>query len=716
MKKLILYLIIFLIPLPFFGQEYLSAINGNSILQGFQKYHKQSPLSKSSFYLAEPLLLPFYDDFSKITIYPDTSRWVDNEAFINSTFAYFPPNYGVATLDAIDADGNVYSNATPYTFQADKFTSKPIRLDAEFNANGDSIRPLTLADSIYFSFYYQPQGLGDVPLLQDSLVLEFGYYNEDTVFSHFDYVLVYGYQYAEAMQLFGGEWLPPDYVILPYEYCDSIPTVLQDTFYIYDSLLIPCDSVFTLGVDWESVWHAEGDTLEVFLDEKNVFFEYVVIPMDSVKWLRNDFQFRFKNYASISNINSWQSNTDHWHLDNIYLNWGRTREDKFSNEVSFIRDGQSFVTDYTSMPYGHYAGDPVFYRKDSMEVFVNNLDSIDHTFRYNYYVQNELGDTLPNYLIADTYQFLSPYFSQDVDYYPPFTKPPIKYYFISPSDDTANFRISHVVYNSEDLSIGDTLIYKQKFRNYFSYDDGSAEAGYGLSPGGSKLAIRFKSELVDSLRGVQMFFNKTFNENNNYLFHITVWNDNNGIPGEELFQYESVRPEFTDSLNKFYTYIFPEPFKLGINQYYIGWEQTTNHNLNIGFDRNTNSKSKNFYNTNGTWVNSSFEGSIMIRPVVGKPIPLNTARHAIEKGKLIVYPNPVRSGDHVNIKINESNYTQETLKDIFVNISDMYGKTMLHMPYAEKINTSQFRPGLYILSLYNNSYSIHHSAKLLISK
>ncbi|MCD4698730.1 MAG: T9SS type A sorting domain-containing protein [Bacteroidales bacterium] len=717
MKKSILYILISLIPVIFYGQEYLSGISSNAVIKKHIKNSKQDFSQKSLFERAESILLPFYDDFSEISIYPDTSRWLDNEAFINSTFAYFPVNYGVATLDAIDANGNVYPEASPFTFLADRLTSKPIRLDAEFDEIGDSIRPLTLADSIYFSFYYQPQGLGDIPLAHDSLVLEFGHYNEDTIFSHFEMTWVYGYQYDSAMAQFGGEWLPPEYPILPYETCDSIVTVLQDTFFIYDSLLIPCDSVFILDTEWTSVWSAEGDTLDpVFLDENDVFFKYVVIPMEDELWLRADFQFRFKNYASVSSINSWQSNTDHWHIDKVYLDWGREYADKFVHEVSFVKDGESLITGHTSMPYKHYAGDIVYYKKDSINVFVNNLDSVNHSFKYNYFVMNEAGDTLPPFLIDDIFNGLDPYYGQDVHNYPPFTSPPVKYFYTSFSDDTANFTISHVIYDQDDPSIGDTLIYHQKFRNYFSHDDGTAEAGYGLAPAGAKLAVRFKTEEPDSLRGVQMFFNKTVNDNNNRLFHITVWNDNNGIPGEMIYQLENMRPQFTDSLNLFFTYKFDEPYKLGIQHFYIGWEQTTNVNLNIGFDRNINSKSNNFYNATGTWLNSSFEGSIMIRPVVGKPIPQGDQYQKIEKSKLRVYPNPVKSGQPFHLGFDNLFGYNEDFKNVQVIITDIFGKQVSRQTYNDRIDTFGLSPGIYLVHIESNELKEYYTAKLLITK
>ncbi|MCF8368020.1 MAG: T9SS type A sorting domain-containing protein [Bacteroidales bacterium] len=714
MKKILLNILLTILPVVFFGQEYLSGISSNAVIQNYLLKHKTQNQYKSSFETVEPLLLPFYDDFTTITIYPDTSRWLDNEAFINSTFGYFPVNYGVATLDAIDANGNVYPEATPYTFLADRFTSKPIRLDAIFDDNGDSIRPITLADSVYFSFYYQPQGYGDIPLAHDSLVLEFGFYS-DTIFSHFDRVWVYGYQYEEAMAQFGGEWLPPEFGILPYTSCDSIVTVLQDTFYIYDSLLIPCDSVFILDTDWTSVWRAEGDSLEVFLDEEDVFFKYVIIPIEDEAWLRKDFQFRFKNYASISNINSWQSNTDQWNLDKIYLNWGRSVKDKYSKEVSFIKDGESLITDHTSMPYSHYAGDVIFYKKDSISIFVNNLDSISHNYKYKYFVQNEGGDTLPSFQINNIFETLDPYYGQDVSDYPPFAYPPVKSYYTSLSNDTADFTVTHVIYDQNDPTVGDTLIYHQEFRNYFARDDGTAEAGYGLAPAGAKLAIKFKLEEVDSLRGVQMFFNKTLNDNNDRIFHICVWTDNSGKPNELLYKWENRRPIFTDSLNVFHTYIFPEALKLGKNSYYIGWEQTTNDNLNIGFDRNTNSKNKNFYNANGTWLNSSFEGSIMIRPMVGKPIPQASTNQKIVKKGLKIYPNPIKRGQTVTIKIDGLNSTS-LHSQMYLSVFDIFGKQQISGVIEDKFGTDVLKPGIYIIQIRDEAMQLVYSGKLIITQ
>ena len=103
------------------------------------------------------------DDFSYRSPYPDPSLWADNYAYINNGYAVDPPTIGVATMDALDQNGSVYDFATisPETFDADLLTSHPINLN------------YPASDSIYLSFFYQPQGNGVEPMPHDSLFLDF---------------------------------------------------------------------------------------------------------------------------------------------------------------------------------------------------------------------------------------------------------------------------------------------------------------------------------------------------------------------------------------------------------------------------------------------------------------------------------------------------------------------------------------------------------------
>ena len=132
------------------------------------KYKKQIALTKGSKSQKSETIytsltdLPFFDDFSQNEIFPNGSRWIDNDVFINSSYPDSPPSIGAATFDAINGSGAMYDNADTDPFSADKLTSLPFDLSK-----------YTISDNIYLSFFYQPQGKGDPPDDGDSLILEF---------------------------------------------------------------------------------------------------------------------------------------------------------------------------------------------------------------------------------------------------------------------------------------------------------------------------------------------------------------------------------------------------------------------------------------------------------------------------------------------------------------------------------------------------------------
>ena len=187
MKKGIIFFIIIVFPVMIFSQEYLSGLSSNPVIKSYLKSTGKAFQNKSYVEYYESLTLPFNDDFSNISIYPDTAKWINDEVYINADFAVYPVNYGVATFDVLDANGDIYPEASPFSFIADRLISYPIRLDSIIS-EGYEITP---ADSIYLSFYYQPQGRGDYPMSYDSLVIDFGLYNGDTIFSHIDYFWFY---------------------------------------------------------------------------------------------------------------------------------------------------------------------------------------------------------------------------------------------------------------------------------------------------------------------------------------------------------------------------------------------------------------------------------------------------------------------------------------------------------------------------------------------
>ena len=150
-----------LLAFPATGQEYAGHLLCNPNL-----FNKQVPtqLAKKTT-AASPLSLPFFEDFTGYGVYPDSSQWQDYQVFINNTMGFKPVSRGVATFDALDYRGIPYDSFSNTNFRyADSLTSQPINM---------SLNTVVPGDSVYFSFFYQPQGNGYYPLIQDSLMLYF---------------------------------------------------------------------------------------------------------------------------------------------------------------------------------------------------------------------------------------------------------------------------------------------------------------------------------------------------------------------------------------------------------------------------------------------------------------------------------------------------------------------------------------------------------------
>ena len=75
----------------------------------------------------------------------------------------------------------------------------------------------------------------------------------------------------------------------------------------------------------------------------------LLIVIDSAIFLTNDFQFRFRNYATIS------GNFDHWHIDYIKIDeFVNPNDINELNDVSFVYNSPSFLKRYTQMPWTHF--------------------------------------------------------------------------------------------------------------------------------------------------------------------------------------------------------------------------------------------------------------------------------------------------------------------------------------------------------------------------
>lgn len=576
---------IFAIVIFFFSHTYLNAqeiltdLNDNPAISG------KNITAKTKNGNIDTIQLPFIDDFSNRSHIPNQSLWVDQYTFINNSYGIGMVSAGVATFDALNQYGKHYSNASETPFVADMLTSKPINLEGVDK------------NSLYLSFYYQPQGYGNAPEWNDSLILQF----KDTADNWITQWKAFGCTY------------------------DSFRT---------DTLKISPGYLF--------------DTVE---------FKQTILPVNDSAFIYNAFCFRFVNHASLTpgSRPSEATNCDHWNIDYVHLDTGRNENDLIHNDIAFVKESRMFLKKYTSVPWKHYSDftkndDNITYPR--MYVRNNSNEAYDVSPARIHYI-----DQYSNWRDSITIGSKEiPPFQNIEDLERQLTEIPIKYN----GADSAHFTIlSTLKTGDQDLiSSNDTIEKTLICNNYYAYDDGTAEKRYGIDANGGYVAYRFTTAKADTLRGAKIFFPRNNPEDAaSTTFALCVWdNDPNKNQPGHLRIIESgshMRTEYGESVNEFVT-IELDTAILVSGTFYIGWKQLSDSYLHIGFDANNNNKSEIFYSIYGEWTNTQFRGSLMIRPILSDKT-IKKAEKKIAKKELGVYPNPSSGNINITLENEETN-------------------------------------------------------------
>jgi hypothetical protein len=452
---------------------------------------------------------------------------------------------------------------------------------------------------------------------------------------------------------------------------------------------------------WKLVFGIPGDSVRPFKE--------AIIPVRDTAWLHTGFRFRFVNLASLAKTAQDPGkidNDDHWNIDYVRLETNRSDTDTLVDDVAFTSPLYSCLYDYESVPWTHY---PMLANKQARPFLIlnyyNNFNltrKVDrnfsvkgNTYNYNYILTSEniTGNSLQEY-------------RPDLEKIPP------------GSGDSAKFLVRSWLTTDNLLSSkayrwNDTINYVQKFSNYYAYDDGSAETGYGLSgegTNGAKLGLQFIAPISDTLRGIMIYFNRSYKDANlNINFQLAVWNNSNGRPGDLIYSEDvaSITSKYS-GLNHFNYYKFSSPVFVP-DTFYVGWIQTAETYLNVGLDLNRIHNNRAYYNINGTWYPSSIKGSIMLRPILGKDF--NTAVRNVTLNRdqrLKIYPNPATNT--VSIRMDDPTQAFGTRLSIY-SMQGVLLQSYNELP--QTIDVTALKPGPYLI-LTTSSRGEQEWQKLLI--
>jgi hypothetical protein len=665
----------------------LYALHGNAALIQYNKGKKSGPINgrtprPSNDTLLHGISLPFYDDFSYAGPYPNPSLWLDQYVFVNHTKAIGPPTLGVATFDGLNQFGYPYdSTVTSANLNPASPTSSDTLTSHPIRLDSiPHISGLSPADSVYLSFYYQGEGFWASPLSDYELDLD---------------------------------------------------------------LYSPIDSA------WYNVWSVVGNAMNYYPDSA---WHIVMIPITDSSYFANGFQFRFRN------LSCGCGDDDHWHIDVVELSNQRYLKDTIFQDVSFVYDLQSPLKNYTQMPYNQYTGasdmrDSIYAVLRSNEYdTLNPGDSTQIAVSTYYNIFNPSGTSL---LPGDTGNLnasdnLSSYYNAGYCDDPALIHPSLNN-FIYPTPIvfgdifTTKFYVANPGGNHtihlDAYPQNDTTVFHQIFSNYFAYDDGSAEAAYGIEstngPGNYQIAAQYVLNKTDTLRSIDIFFDPIIDVGilATSPFNLMVWADNGGVPGvqiyndtiynDSLLRYPYFAPNYPTSgiprENRFLRYGLLKPLIINAGQvFYIGINQVYNYPaIPIGFDMNTDYHDNMFYNANNPnypgWYDlpgdedPSYRGSLMMRPVFGDSLlalGIKKYNNTIS-ANIMVYPNP--AADEVFIQ------SDNTITKIVV--TDLIGNLVIQQTEnpVQRINTTSLQNGAYLIKAFTDK-GLTDTKKLIISR
>jgi hypothetical protein len=563
---------------------------------------------------------PYVQDSARIFFQPvnDPQKiWLDEYAYHNYRFAKDPRSLGVVTFDGLDETGYPYEIGTAMTNYADKLTSKPIDL-----------QPYNSSDSLYFSFLYQAEGLGDIPESGDSLIVEF---------------------YAPELQ------------------------------------------------EWNRVWGVEGDTVYPFRAAN--------ILVSNPIYFKKGFQFRFRNYGSLA------GGLDHFHVDYVHLRTLSAYDDTLFKDFAFVYPLNSLLQTYTSVPWDHYKESTTSKMTDSLLIKLHNGSPTAENYQ-NGQVSVSYNSTLEGNFILQGFNLAE----SNINYNPQTTH-------TSYNDCSNGYEFDRTKLGIEqsfevrasasaqfpNFTLNDSTVFYQEFYNYYSYDDGTAEAAFGPTGTQARLAIEYNSYQADSLIGVNIHFVPSVTDVSSNIFLLTVWNDNNGKPGSVIYEDDVFfprNPQYGDNENVFITYYFKDTMKVAVGtKFHIGWRQLDAVRLNAGLDRNIDNSSKIRYSVDGgfTWLSSPFAGSAMIRPVFSTALDTTLAQiDFIETKDIILYPNP--TSDIVHFKENNMEVTYQFV--LYNSIGQF-----IESNYASEVELTDLDRGIYFVQFPEVSSKIFKIVK-----
>ncbi len=544
----------------------------------------------------DPLLLPFFDDFSSTPVndktnpaagFPSEDRWErSSNVWVNEGLGINPPSVNVATLDGLTGAGTRYSEQVLDNGFRDTLMSRPIDLSTDYVGLGER-------SSVYLSFFYQWHGNGEPPDANDFIRVEF---------------------------------LDVDGVWTTVQEITTLPTHVRDEFI---QVLIPIGDEKFFHSGFQFMFRNYG-RLSGPYDTWNL--DYIYLDKG-----RNENDLNYLDRAIASRIGPafdgyYSVPIDHFRATPLYT--------PPQVDIRNLRPGPDGApTDYEVLfTFDNYTD--------------GSLDRITMPF-------GPVGSKYPDNNLQPGERFRSTIktTSNGIDIGDPSFD--YEDYFL-PSADSIKLRLALSIYEPDlgDFAANDTISQVYVLDDYYAYDDGTAEYAVVLSQADDQVAYRFNTITPgpQQLVGFDVYI-PPYSINGYTTAEFFVMDaDENGEPNQRLMTATHiVRRTARDAFQR--VVIEPVPVE---GQFFIGWKGSFTGQIRVGIDYSNNTVDRIYEDISGImengkikWfpVNGLTEGSLMIRPNFGEPGPISGIKP--EKKSIAVYPNPSRGIFYVDGKVTD---------------------------------------------------------------
>ena len=455
---------------------------------------------------------------------------------------------------------------------------------------------------------------------------------------------------------------------------------------------------------WVKVWPKGASKTKVIATLAGADFQSDSIYIDTTLFLHGGFQFMFESVGSLT------GNFDVWNIDQIHLDSGRNTQ--YTNDYAFGKSMTSLLKNYRAMPYEQFM----------LDIDGELADEVGSTFYSSINTSNIINDSF--YILRDTISgvelektmsnfdtgipgaiIISSLGSFDAVYSPNKTLIETNLNSFTPTDEVV---VLSLEMNAERIDLIDTNNSQTSYTvldNYYAYDDGTAETGFGIIGTGG-IACKFSLNKASELKSLDLSFVRNGVDNSGATINLKVWKSIKGVDGatETVSLIKTRVSVILDDfkLNKFYNYRFSSPVLLPAGTFYVGWEQINiASRYVIGLDKSQDRMDKVYAFKNGGWGQdfSGTKGTPMIRPYFGDKAGLTTAVVEFSKEeKFEIYPNPASEQITIGFDVE---------KMIAINVLSVNGSMIRAFEPTKTIHIEDLPQGVYILELQTDDGLLH---------